>query len=140
MYPMTAQALIFTLSALGISETVYLIKKRLSLQKPICIVGDDCTKVLESKWSRVFFIPNDVLGLLFYITASLINAFLVIEVGHTPFWQAAINLLIAVGSVLSLFFTYLQFKIIKAWCFWCLMSACTIWLMYVIILLSSSIT
>jgi|SRR3989344_4488963 len=133
---MTSQALIFTLSALGISETVYLIKKRMLSQGPICIVGEDCTKVLTSKWSKIFIVPNDVLGLLFYIVCSSITAFLVIGIEPVWFFDITIKMLIILGSLLSVFLTYLQFKVIKAWCFWCLMSACTIWLMSVIILIS----
>ena len=131
---MTSEALLFTLSALGISETVYLTKTRLLLQKPICVVGEDCLKVLESKYSKIFIIPNDVLGLLFYIISSLVAAFLVIEVAPLQFWDYFITILVASGSLVSAFFVYLQFKVIKAWCFWCLMSAGTIWLMGVVIL------
>jgi len=131
---MTSQALIFTLSALGISETVYLIKKRLLFQKPVCLIGENCLAVLESKYNKIFIIPNDLLGLLFYITCSLITAFLVIGVSPLLLWANIIKVLIAVGSALSIFLTYLQFRVIKAWCFWCLMSACIIWLMAVIIL------
>ena len=134
---MTSEALIFTLSALGISETVYLIKKRLLSQLPICPIGEDCAKVLGSKWSKIFIIPNDVLGLLFYIVCSFITAFLVIGVEPLWFFALIFKILIFIGSLISLFFTYLQFKVIKAWCFWCLMSACAIWLTGVIILVSS---
>lgn len=137
MKAMTSQALIFTLSALGISETVYLIKKRLLAEKPICPLNEDCVKVLESSWSRMFLIPNDVLGLLFYVACSFITAFLVIGIEPLWFFSSTIKILLIVGSILSVFFTYLQFRIIKAWCFWCLMSACTIWLMGGIILVSS---
>ena len=136
---MTSEALIFTLSALGISETVYLIKKRLLFQKPVCIVGEDCLKVLESKYNKIFIIPNDVLGLLFYIICSVITAFLVIGVAPLLFWNNMFKILIAFGSLISVYFVYLQFKVIKAWCFWCLMSACTIWLMGITILFSMAI-
>lgn len=136
---MTSDALLFTLSALGISETVYLIKTRFLSQKPVCVVGEDCLKVLESKYSKIFIIPNDVLGLLFYIASSFIAAFLVIEIAPLQFWVQAITILVALGSVISVFFVYLQFKVIKAWCFWCLMSAGTIWLMGIILLFKNAI-
>jgi|SRR3989344_6143397 len=134
---MTSQALLFTLCCLGISETVYLIKKRFLLQKPVCPIGENCLAVLESKYSRIFIIPNDLLGLLFYIACSLITAFLVIGIGPLPLWDSIIKVLIILGSLLSIFFTYLQWYVIKAWCFWCLMSASTIWLMAAIILVSN---
>lgn len=136
---MTSEALIFTLSALGISETAYLIKKRLRSEKPVCPIGENCLAVLTSRYSKMFVIPNDVLGLLFYIACSFIAAFSVIGVGSQLLWDFIITILIVFGSFLSIFFTYLQFRIIKAWCFWCLMSAVTIWLMGVIILFSNFI-
>jgi uncharacterized membrane protein len=134
---MTAYALLFTLSAIGISETVYLIRKRLLAQKPVCPIGQDCVLVLSSKYSRIFIIPNDVMGLLFYIFTSFLTAFLVIGVEPVSLWDLLMKLAVGLGSIMSLFFTYLQGRVIRAWCFWCLMSAFTIWLMGVIILVTS---
>src|SRR3990167_4384000 len=103
---MTSLALLFTLSALGISETVYLFKKRLLLQKPICPIGENCLAVLESKYNKIFIIPNDLLGILFYVACSFVNAFLVIGIGPLSLWRIIINILIISGSLLSIFFTY----------------------------------
>ncbi|MBI4993225.1 MAG: hypothetical protein HZC26_03780 [Candidatus Magasanikbacteria bacterium] len=136
---MTSFALLFTLSAIGISETVYLIRKRIASERPVCPIGGGCTLVLTSKYNKIFIVPNDVLGLLFYIMVSFIAAFLVIGVPPLAFWSLIIKLSIAFGSILSLFFTYLQWRVIRAWCFWCLMSAFTIWLMGSIIIVSSLI-
>lgn len=136
---MTPHALLFTLAAIGISETVYLIRKRIALQKPVCIIGEDCQKVLESKYNKIFGIRNDVLGLLFYIVISFITAFLVIGVEPVAWWDFLAKILIAGGAVMSLALTYIQWKLIKAWCFWCIMSAITTWLMAIIILTSELI-
>lgn len=136
---MTAFALLFTLSAIGISETVYLIRKRIASERPVCVIGEDCTLVLTSAYSKIFLIPNDVLGLFFYITASVISGFLVVGVEPLVFWSVVFKLSVAGGALLSLFFTYLQWRVIRAWCFWCLMSACTIWLMGIIIIVSDFI-
>lgn len=133
---MTSFALLFTLSAIGISETVYLIRKRIASEKPICPIGGGCITVLTSKYSKMFIIPNDVLGLFAYIVISSIAAFLVIGVQPMFLWNFGLKTLIATASLLSLFFTYLQWRVIHAWCFWCLMSAFTIWLMGIIILVS----
>lgn len=136
---MTAFALLFTLSAIGISETAYLIQKRIASQKPVCPIGENCALVLSSKYNKIFMIPNDVLGLLFYVTASFITAFLVIGIEPRLFWTAVIKIAISFGALLSLFFTYLQWRVIRAWCFWCIMSAITIWLMGIIVLFSKLI-
>ncbi len=136
---MTSYALLFTLSAIGISETVYLIRKRLASEKPVCPIGGGCALVLTSKYNKLFVIPNDILGLLFYIMAAFVSAFLVIDVPPIAFWSLIIKLSITFGALLSLFFIYLQWRVIKAWCFWCLMSAFTIFLMGIIIVVSGFI-
>lgn len=136
---MTSFALLFTLSAIGISETVYLIRKRIASEKPVCPIGEGCATVLTSKYSKMFIIPNDILGLLSYIVISLIAAFLVIGVEPVFLWNFVLKILIAAASLMSILLTYLQWRVIHAWCFWCLMSAFTIWLMGTIILINAVI-
>ena len=133
---MTALSLIFTLAAIGVSEMIYLIRTRIAAERPICPIGGDCQIVLTSKWSHLFIVPNDILGLLNYISIAFLSAFLVIGFGLASFWLLVLKAIIILTSLLSLFFVYLQWKVIKAWCFWCVMSACTFWLMGIIILLS----
>ena len=136
---MTSYALLFTLSAIGISETVYLNRTRIASEKPVCPIGGGCALVLTSKYNKIFIVPNDILGLLFYVAASFISAFLVIGVGPLVFWDFILKLSVVFGTILSLFFTYLQWRVIHAWCFWCLMSAFTILLMGTIIVISGLI-
>ena len=136
---MTALALLFTLAAIGISETIYLIRKRIASEKPVCPIGDDCLLVLSSRYSKMFLVQNDILGLLVYIVISFIAGFLVIGIEPIFLWNFALKILVAIASFMSIFFTYLQWRVIRAWCFWCLMSAFTIWLMGIIILTSKVI-
>ena len=136
---MTSFALLFTLAAIGISETVYLIRKRVASEKPVCPIGSGCEAVLTSKYNKIFLVPNDIMGLLAYIAISVIAAFLVIGVEPMSFWTLVIKILVGIASITSLIFTYLQWRVIRAWCFWCLMSAFTIWLMGIIIIVSKTI-
>jgi len=136
---MTTFALLFTLAAIGVSETIYLIRTRIATEKPICPLGGGCATVLSSKYNKIFIIPNDVLGLLTYVIIAFIAAFLVIEVPPMPLWSIIIKILVSIASLVSFIFTYLQWRVIRAWCFWCLMSAFTIWLMGIIIVASSAI-
>lgn len=136
---MTSHALLFILAAIGISETVYLIRKRIAHEQPVCILGEECTKVLESKYNSIFGIPNYYLGLLFYIILSFITAFLVIGVGPLFLWEKVVKISVAGAGVMSLYLIYLQWRIIRAWCFWCLMSALTVFVMAGIILVSDLI-
>jgi len=132
---MTSYALLFTLSAIGISETAYLVKKRITFRKPACPIGDKCALVLASKYNKIFLIHNDTFGLLFYIMASVMTAFLVIGVEPLAIWSFIFRFSVLIGVIISLFLTYLQWRVIQVWCFWCLMSAFTIWLMGLILIL-----
>ncbi|MBI2444680.1 MAG: hypothetical protein HYV42_05595 [Candidatus Magasanikbacteria bacterium] len=137
---MTALSLIFTLAAIGVSETVYLIRTRVAHEQPVCpIGGGSCTVVLESKYNHLLGIRNDFLGLAYYIITASIAGLLVVGVEPLWFWGRALPLLIAGGALFSVFLTYLQGRVIRAWCFWCLMSALTTWLMTLIILMSKTI-
>jgi len=133
---MTPHALLFTLAAIGISETAYLIRSRIALKAPICVLGEKCRQVLDSSYQKTLGISNDVLGLVFYFVVSLLSAFLVIEIEPIILWDKIIGTLILGGALMSLYFIYLQWRVIKAWCFWCLMSAFTIFFMLLIILIS----
>ncbi|MBI5787081.1 MAG: vitamin K epoxide reductase family protein [Candidatus Niyogibacteria bacterium] len=131
---MTALSLLFTMAALGLSETAYLIRKRRAMEAPVCPIGEDCHAVLSSKYSRLFFVHNEIAGFVFYAAVSVFAALLVIGIGPARTIILILSILVFSGSAASLFFLYLQWKVIKAWCFWCVMSALTIFAMAVIIL------
>lgn len=133
---MIAIIVIAALSLVGIGETTYLIRKRLKMERPICVIGDSCAIVLESKYNKLFLIPNDVLGLLTYIAILLLSVFSSTNLWPSPFLVLGITLLVGIGSAASLIFAYLQWRVIKAWCFWCLMSAFTLWAMGIILIIN----
>ncbi len=126
---MSAFALLFTLDAIGISIATYLIGKRRSAEAPVCPIGKDCTKVLTSRYNHVFGIHNDVAGLGFYLVTAVLTALLVLETGPAVLLVNLLTLLLVGASFMSLVFTYIQWRVLKAWCFWCVTSALTVWLM-----------
>lgn len=133
---MTAFALLFTLAAIGLAETSYLVRKRQSGEHAVCVIGKGCSDVLEGKYNKTLGIHNDALGLVFYAAMMIATALIVLEVGDDTLAKIASALLI--GAVLmTLRFIYLQWRVIKVWCFWCLMSASTIGLMLLIVLIVS---
>lgn len=146
MIGLTPLALLFTLSAIGIAETVYLIRKRKGEQTPVCFIGSGCHVVLESKYNKILGIHNDVLGLVFYIFICAMSALILMSqdgsqaslIGAFPvsILKTIDMLAILSGAVMSIYFTFLQAFVIRQWCFWCLMSAFTVFAMTAIVLLS----
>ncbi|MDP2631351.1 MAG: vitamin K epoxide reductase family protein [Candidatus Uhrbacteria bacterium] len=140
---MTSYAILFTMAAIGVSETIYLIHTRIENEKPICPIGGGCDLVLKSKYNNIFGVYNDLLGLLFYLSALFLTGFLVIfeqtvgglvgMVDISTFVFRILLISIAGGTLMSLILIFIQWKVIKTWCFWCLMSACTIFVMAITI-------
>ena len=130
-------ATFIVLCFLGILDSGYLVwKHRKNSHTPlVCPLDHDCSKVTESKWSRILGIRNELLGMIFYFTVGMLLLFRVFEVSSvTPFLYGVIDfllyqfaplliLLTAGGTLFSLFLLYIQVRIIKDYCFYCLISA-----------------
>src|SRR3989338_10337712 len=111
---------LIVLAILGIFDSGYLIKKRVKKQPLSCPINGGCEKVVESKWNAIFFIKNDFLGLFYYI----LILFLVLYLFFVSEKLLFITKIISGASLLfSLFLVFIQAKIIKEYCFYCLISA-----------------
>jgi len=112
-------ASLIVLAFLGIADSAYLAWKHFRKQPLVCPIGDKCEAVTESKWSTIFGIRNEILGILYYI-AILVGAFLI-------FYNYRIENYLLIfsgfGLAYSIFLTYIQSRIIKSYCFYCLVSA-----------------
>lgn len=130
---MTAYALLFTIAAIGISETAYLVRQRVTAERPVCPIGGGCLTVLSSGYNRTFGVHNDLLGMLFYVSMCAVTALLVIGSGASAILTVLAAANLAAATLMSAYFFFLQWRVIRAWCFWCLMSAATILLMDLIL-------
>ena len=120
---MTFETIFFVLSILGIADAGYLTYKHTRKQPLICPIGDDCSVVTESRWSHLFGVRTEVLGLIYYVI--LLGAILVL-VG-VPSYRAAFGTaavwMTGCGALFSAFLVSLQAFVIKKYCFYCLLSA-----------------
>lgn len=126
----------FLLSIFGIGETIYLIKKRLAAQHPVCFIGHKCEMVMASKYNKIFLFHNDVWGLLAYGFILLLNILIIAGVPPFFLWSIILKIAVAFGALMSLIFIFLMWRIIKSWCSWCVMSALNFFLMGLILLVS----
>ncbi len=114
-------ATLIVLGVLGMVDTAYLIWKNSRKQPMVCPIGDDCNVVLESKWNKTFFIRNDILGLLFYI-GIIIGAILLFFDS-----DGIVKTILIIGSGIAVLFSgflvFVQAKILKNYCFYCLISS-----------------
>ena len=116
---------ILPLAILGIAVSSYMWYKRAKKQPLACLMGEDCNKVVRSKYSRMFGVPNAMLGVGYYgllIIFSLLTLFDISEIGNLPF-SYIIILLSGIGLVFYTALIYIQFYKINEWCGYCLSTA-----------------
>ncbi len=131
---MTSLSLIIILAAIGINISIYLIRKRIASEKPVCFIGEDCSAVLDSKYNKLFIIHNDVLGLIGYVFILVLAGLIVIGFGPIALIKTVLAMTIGAAALVSVIFTFIQWRIIKAWCLWCLMSAVISWVMGIVVI------
>lgn len=125
---MNTHLVIFVLALIGICEAIYLAYCRSKNRIPVCIIGDKCGSIWESPYSRTFGVPNEILGIIFYSIVA--NIEWVIFLGNiSPLVLAGEYAVILSGFIMSCYFLYLEWRIIRAWCFWCTLSAVIVWVM-----------
>lgn len=110
------------LAFIGILNTLYLSYHSITGAPVRCIFfpPEQCHKVQFSSYSRlVAGIPNSFMGLSFY--AAIFVFTILFDRGIWPFWPA--QLVIAIGFLFSVFFTYVQARVLHAFCTWCVLSA-----------------
>lgn len=108
-------------SGIGILNTIYLSYHSITKKPVKCLFFPEewCRTVQYSPWSRTLGIPNSFAGLGFYSAIFVLT--LLSAQGIVPLWP--IQVIIVIGFLFSLYFTFIQAFVLKAFCTWCVLSA-----------------
>ncbi len=112
------------LSAMGIAVAAYLTYIEVGQVTAVCGPVGDCNTVNQSEYAKLFGIPVGVLGLAGY--AAIIAAWLAARWGAVPLSHWAKIALFGgtvLGTLFSVYLTFLEPFVIGATCAWCLTSA-----------------
>ncbi|MBI5421003.1 MAG: hypothetical protein HZA35_01685 [Parcubacteria group bacterium] len=114
--------LLLVFSGIGIANTSYLAYHAITKTDVACIFfpKEWCRKVQYSKQSKTFGISNSYLGLVMYLsifglTIGYVYGFAI------PFWW--IQCVVGFGFLFSMYFTFVQAFVLRAFCTWCVVSA-----------------
>ncbi len=126
--------LIPVLSAIGIAVASYLSYVEITQTEAVCGPVGHCNTVQQSPYARLFGIfPVGVTGVLGYL--AIITAWAVINFGPSS-WdditKFALWVFTFVGTLFSIYLTFLEPFVIGASCSWCLSSAVIITLLFII--------
>lgn len=118
------------LGAAGFADATYLTVKHFLGTTVPCSIVHGCEQVLTSQYSTVFGIPVALLGAFYYL-AILILAVIYFD-SHKPSVLKLLACLTPVGFLASLTFVYLQIFVIKAICLYCMVSATTSTILFIL--------
>ncbi|MFO8037302.1 MAG: vitamin K epoxide reductase family protein [Anaerolineales bacterium] len=122
------------LSLFGIAVASYLSYVEITQTEAVCGPVGHCNTVQQSPYARVFgFLPVGVIGVLGYI--AIIAAWGIMKIGSPPWADIAkivLWIFTFIGTLFSIYLTFLEPFVIGASCSWCLSSAVTITVLFII--------
>ena len=104
---------------IGLADSMYLSLTVLLDISPVCGPLHGCETVAASPYSKLFGVPLAYLGTLYYAAGAVLAPFLLVS----HFARILGVLYGGVGTLLSLWFVYIQAVLIEAFCVYCLISA-----------------
>ena len=110
---------------MGLLDSWYIFYKKQKNEKLSCFIGQDCNEVVNSKYSHIYGVPNEVLGILFYLAVLGLVGLVALGISelHGISLLAVIRLIAFFALLLSIFLTAIQAFVLKAWCEYCLVAS-----------------
>ncbi|MEX2090747.1 MAG: vitamin K epoxide reductase family protein [Candidatus Paceibacterota bacterium] len=116
--------IITILAVLGFSVAAYIQYKKSRRERLVCYLGDDCNKVVFSRYSTLLGIPNEVLGLTYFSAVAVSSAVLMVAPDmNTDFTKNIFRSVVSVAALFSLILILIQIFKLKELCEWCLSTA-----------------
>lgn len=84
----------------------------------VCIIGGGCDTVNNSPYGSTLGIKNSVYGI--FIFSFMVLVTLIHMNKPTRHTRRLIHLAVIIGSIIALYFLYMQFFVIKVFCIYCL--------------------
>lgn len=112
--------LLFLVAIAGLLVSGYLYVGYTEVGPIPCPLSGGCEVVRASQYAQFFGLPTPLYGVVFYLLLAL-GALLL------PRYRAALRIpllvLTGIGLAVSLYLSYLEAYVVRAWCTWCVVSA-----------------
>lgn len=121
--------ILYAFGFIGVLDTLYLMYHKYRGTDVTCLFFPKawCQKVQYSTYSKTFGVPNSLLGFGMYV-AILALTWLYAS-GQTN--ELPLRAIVTFGFAFSVYFTYIQAFVLKAFCTWCVISAINFLVMFV---------
>ncbi|MBI2667993.1 vitamin K epoxide reductase family protein [Candidatus Woesearchaeota archaeon] len=112
---------IIILAILGFIISFIIWHAKINNKKLVCVIGQDCNKVINSKYSKTLGINNEVLGMLYY------SLLIIISIAMLKFPSFSTINIVNMGRMIitlfsalfSIYLTYVQIFRLKEYCEYC---------------------
>lgn len=121
---------ILIIAFIGFFDAVYLTTNHYSGTVAPCFITGGCDQVTTSSYSKILGIPVALLGALYYLSVLFLGMLYAQKRNFLTF--KLLHFLTYFGFAFSLWFIYVQAEIIGAWCVYCLLSAATSTLLFIL--------
>ena len=121
------------LAIFGIIISSYLIYSRKKYNKVLICPTNECNDVLKSKYSNMFPIKNDTLGLIYYLI--ILGTYFLLTNLMTEL-LIYLKIISSIALIFSIYLLYVQVKILRKHCIYCILPAIiNMFIFYIIITL-----
>ncbi len=128
--PISWAIVVFIVALAGFADASYLAIEHYQGVIPPCSIVSGCETVLTSSYSVMFGIPVALFGALFYLLVAA-GAFAYLEGKHERLFRYSL-LVTVFGLLFSIWFVYLMAFIIHSYCLYCLGSATTSTILFIL--------
>lgn len=126
----TFAVLFLAFGVLGFSDSTYLFIEHLRGVLPSCYLISGCDRVLLSPYAEIFGVPVALLGVLYY-GIIVAGSLLFFDIGKSSILKY-LSLFSIAGIIASGYFVFLQLFVIKSICLYCVLSAVSSTVLFVI--------
>lgn len=113
--------LVFTLSLLGLIVSSFLLYEYNFSGSVACPIGGGCDIVRASAYSRFLGISIPILGVAFYLAMAILSVVRSQKPSERILFKMSL-LAAVIGVFFGVYLTFLEGFVIKAFCFWCVLS------------------
>ncbi|MEK9173402.1 MAG: vitamin K epoxide reductase family protein [Patescibacteria group bacterium] len=134
--PLVSRALaiaFLTIAFLGFLDATYLAVEHFRGVIPPCTIIEGCEKVTTSEYSVILGVPVALLGSIYYFLVIVLSILFFDRKNEKYFLYA--SYLTIFGLLAAIYFVFIQLVIIKAICIYCMFSALTSTLLFILGLL-----
>jgi len=138
-----AKVLVVIFSLCGFFLANYIRGTKKKALAPVCPLNGSCETVIYSRYSTLFGISIEKIGIFYYALVAIFYAISAVGIfDPAPLFSNLILGLTAAAFVFSIYLTVIQAVFLRHWCTWCLLSAgiCTILFSLVVFILELSLS